>query len=209
MKALKRKIGDFVRHVKDFPLRWKESIRPAELQKAEKIALELCNKLNAWGVNATLTFEEEQYAVVENSGSPIRWVRVMYSVDFIPDNPGSCVTNLVIPEFRPLPRVEIVARPTRGWRGILDEFGRPTYVRWEGNDNGIGLIKNKALESAILKARGFTHIKLQTCPYHSSDCWEIIPENRDLPEENPIKKQKQWRSCENIAACLLTIIIPK
>lgn len=208
MKAVKRKIWDFAKRLNDYPLRWKEDIRPKELQKAKNIALELCNKLNTWGINAAVAPEEGQYAIIEISGSPIRCVRVMYSVDFIPDNPSSCVINLIIPDSRPLPRVEMVAKPTRGWKGILDEFGRPTYVRWDGNDIGMGLIKNKKLETAILEARGFTDIKLHTRPYHSSDCWEITPGNRYLPQENTIKKQEQWRNCESIAVYLLSIIIP-
>jgi hypothetical protein len=146
---------------KGFWDRLMEYVREQEQERAVDEARKLRQRLVALGIDAKNTDEEEN-GVIQIVGSPIRWIHVMYTdTVFSNDPPGYYHFHLIIPESRPLPRVDVKAVKRQGLREVLGT--RLPSLRWEGTGSDLGLTRDERLDTEVSRiARYDVSIALRT-----------------------------------------------
>jgi hypothetical protein len=187
-----------------------------ELKGTEEWARILCQALSSWGLRANILMDYSfpKTAKVEIADSPIHWVHVTFFDYWNPDfGPGVGIQkDLVIPDSRHLPKLEIGAVPRRSNGWIFWGYGKLIDIRWKGNDGGTGISGDQEIKASIMSLinemgkpfgddTSTAFLTIYTRP--ETSCW-VISATINVYSF----KQEQWRRYESIAKRLLAAILP-
>ena len=177
-------------------------------QLQDKTRDDLADNLNAIGVKSTLAERdrpEEQVGnrkllrslgVIDIDGGTIYWANIVIK-DSTKNSPPQWLIHFGVPDERAIPKEQSIKIKTKR-KKAFPAFGAVAEVKWEGQDQGLGLVKALKANSAISQmATDLGNIEVRSL-HDDFQGWYIQFDRKIEPTLD------HWEALEELAEILLS-----